>query len=159
MIRKLISWMVKRTDWLDHHPLTSWDTVEGKSRRVAHRYAPFFTDEIQRGDDTIYKPLPWYMPFNILLHNWREHDDMENMHDHPRWTFTICLKGELIEKTPWGERVLRPGSMVLRSPRYIHGFRVTAEHSCRTWTLFLVGRRRYPQNSYIVKRNTEAAKR
>lgn len=155
MIRALIAWMVRRTDWWDKYFLTSWSDEEGRHYRVGRRYAPFFQDEVQRGDDTIYLPLPWWAPFNALLHHWRTHDDGDRMHDHPRWSVTICLRGELIEKTPWGERRLRPGAIVFRSTRYIHGFRVQPEHSWRTWTLFIVGRRVRPQNTYRVTRRTQ----
>jgi hypothetical protein len=158
MIRLLIMWMVRRTKWWARHPLTQFKK-EGKRIVVARRLMPFFEDEIQRGDDTIHRALPWYAPFNALLHCWFNHDDNNQMHDHPRWTLTVCLKGELIEKTPWGDKVLRPGSIVFRSPKYIHGFRVAPEHSARTWTLFIVGRRRFCQNTYEVTRQTEAADR
>jgi hypothetical protein len=158
-IRWLIVWLARRTRWYKKHPLTSWDPGDKIHRQVANRYMPFWQDEIQRGDDSIYLKLPRWLPFNVLLHHWRAHDDGPNMHDHPRRTLTICLRGQLIEKTPWGERVLRPGSVVWRSARYIHGFRVEPEHGCKTWTLFLVGRRRFCQNTYVVTRRTEAADR
>lgn len=152
-------WMVRRTEWFKKHPLTSWNDEKQQHYRVATRYMPFLEDEVQRGDDTIYHPLPWWAPFNALLHHWRAHDDGPRMHDHPRCSLTICLRGELVERTPWGERTLRPGAIVFRTSRYIHGFRVAPEHSCRTWTLFLVGRRRRAQNTYVVTRRTEAAER
>lgn len=166
-------WMVRRALPYRAQPMTAWRPGYVNSgstgnrlanerlglRQVnARRYAPFLLDEIQRGDGSIYRPLPWWAPFNALLHQWRTHDD-ELMHDHPRWSVTIMLKGQLVEKTPWGERVLRPGSVVLRTSRFIHGFRVEREHSASTWTLFIVGRRRRCQNTYIVTRRTEAASR
>lgn len=149
--------MVKRTKWFNCHPLTQWDEEERIHSVVADRYSPFWDDEIQRGNNTIYRKLPWYRPFNILLHHWRAHDDGVFMHDHPRSSLTICLRGQITEKTPWGENILRPGSIVFRSHKYIHGFRVEKEHSCRTWTLFIVGRRKHCQNTYKVTRRTEAS--
>jgi hypothetical protein len=140
---------------MNYHNLTQWDEVERKHQKVAVRYAPFWHDEIQ-GAWVAY-PLPWYRPFNILLHHWQTHDDSVFMHDHPRWSLTICLRGQITEKTPWREKVLRPGSIVFRSHKYIHGFRVDKKHSCKTWTLFIVGRRRYCQNTYKVTRRTEAS--
>jgi hypothetical protein len=119
---------------------------------------PFFKDEIQRGDGTIYLPIPRWSPFNALLHHWRAHQD-SSFHDHQRWSITIVLRGELTELTPWGEKRLKAGSIVLRSTRYIHGFRVRPEHSARTWTLFVVGRRRGVQNTYEVTRRFEAPAR
>lgn len=155
LVRALIAWMVRRADWWNCHPLTQWSRADKKHRTVAFRYVPFWPDEIQRGDNTIYLQLPWYRPFNILLHHWRAHDDGQEMHDHPRWSITICLKGEIVEKTPWGERTLKPGSVVFRSTRYIHGFRVAPAHSCRTWTLFIVGPRARCQNTYFVERRMQ----
>jgi hypothetical protein len=159
VIRSFIMWMVRKTEWCHVHPLTPWPSDIRRVRRIANRYMPFLPDELQRGDDTIHLPLPWWAPFNVLLHHWLAHDDLNELHDHPRWSITICLRGELTEKTPWGERTLRPGNVVFRSSRYIHGFRVKPEHSARTWTLFIVGRRRRAQNTYVLTRRTEAADR
>jgi hypothetical protein len=173
LARALIMWMVRRTDWCRRHDMTQWlDGVRntgsmhnrtenervGLRKRVAIRRLPFLQDEIQRGDDTIHRALPWWAPLNIILHQWAQHDDIL-MHDHPRRTATIVLRGEIIERTPWGERRLRAGSVVVRGHRYIHGFRVEREHSCRTWTLFIVGRRRHLQNTYHVLRRTGTPQR
>lgn len=178
MNRALIMWLLRRCrgrwgGWGNWQHMTQWHPLTKNSgsttcrleserlgirKVVARRYFPFFDDEIQRRDNAIYRKLPWYAPFNAVLHGWVAHDD-EQMHDHPRRSVTIVLKGELIEKTPWGDKRLRPGSIVFRSPKYIHGFRVEPQHSARTWTLFLVGRRAYPQNTYVVTRRTEAANR
>ena len=94
---------------------------------------------------------PWWRPFNVLLHCWKPEHDGEEMHDHPRWSITICLRGELTERTPWSERVLRPGSIVIRSRKAIHAFRVAPEFRGRTWTLFIVGRRNHQQNRYVIE--------
>lgn len=155
MIKKLIVRLVKRTTWYNKFPLTTWHKESGKPFQVATRYAPFWKDEFQGGDDKIHDKLPWWRPFNILLHNWRCHDDGYDMHDHPRWSITICLRGRLIEKTPWKETVLTPGKIVFRSTKYIHGFKVDKKDSCKTWTLFIVGRRKKCQNTYVVTRRTQ----
>jgi hypothetical protein len=94
--------------------------------------------------------LPWWLPFNAFVHHWKPapgHE--EDLHDHPRWSITVCLTGGLIERTPWGERVLKPGSVVIRSRKAIHGFRMP-EGCDEAWTLFIVGRRKYRQNTYQV---------
>lgn len=93
---------------------------------------------------------PFWRPFNILLHCWRPEHDGEEFHDHPRWSITICLRGSLIERTPWSERVLTPGSIVIRSRKAIHGFRVLPEFRGKTWTIFIVGRRNHRQNRYAI---------
>lgn len=94
--------------------------------------------------------LPWWLPFNAFLHNWNpEPGATEEFHDHPRWSITICLKGGIVEETPWGKRELRPGSIVLRSRRAIHRFSLAK--GADVWTLFIVGRRKVRQNTYRVK--------
>lgn len=169
MIRALIMWMVRRNDGIKT-PIVQWkknvdpanrlkNEREGTRQVVAHRYAPFLPDEHTPSDGAkVYWKLPRWAPCNALLHHWRTHED-EQMHDHARWSITVVLKGELIERTPWGERRLRAGSVVLRSTHYIHGFRCDREHSARTWTLFIVGRRKSVQNTYAVVRRFEAPNR
>ena len=151
-------WLMSRARRWGNTNMVMWLTADMTRQRVAKRYYPGLLDEIQRGDDTIHRPLPWWCPFNAILHQWATHDDVL-MHDHPRRSVTVVLRGQLTEKTPWGDRVLRPGSVVLRSHRFIHGFRVDPEHSCRTWTLFIVGRRRWLQNTYAVTRRTGTPER
>jgi hypothetical protein len=94
--------------------------------------------------------LPWWLPFNAFLHHWKVSNGIaESFHDHPRWSITICLKGKIIEMTPWGEKVLSPGSIILRSRKYIHAFKsIPGCDEC--WTLFIVGRRTHRQNTYQV---------
>jgi hypothetical protein len=92
--------------------------------------------------------LPWWLPCNAFLHHWNpEPGYEEDLHDHPRWSITIVLKGQLTERTPWGNRRLRPGSIVIRSRKYIHGF---SEVTGDVWTLFIVGRRVARQSTYVV---------
>lgn len=111
-----------------------------------YRFAFLWPDE-QGG---YYRP-PWYRPFNLLLHWWRPADGYrEEYHDHPRWSVTVCLRGKIIERTPWSERTLTPGSIVIRSRKAIHSFEVPAGYRGKTWTLFIVGRRNYRQNTYRV---------
>lgn len=110
------------------------------------RYEPFWPDEWGK-----HNRLPWWRPFNALLHCWRpEAEQREAMHDHPRWSITICLRGKIIERTPWGERTLTPGSVVIRSRKAIHSFEVPVGYRGKTWTLFIVGRRKHRQNTYQV---------
>lgn len=112
-------------------------------RLLFYRIAPFWPDEWS-GED---RP-PWWRPFNILLHEWKN-GEADAFHDHPRWSITVCLKGKIIEKTPWGQRLLRPGSIVIRSRKFIHAFEMP-EDAGETWTLFIVGRRNHLQNSYAI---------
>lgn len=132
-------------------------TFEGK--RLFDRYEflrwdewpDFWWDEHREAYPVRPNKLPWWLPFNAFLHNWQpEPGFAEEMHDHPRWSVTICLKGRIIERTPWGDRLLEPGSTVLRSRKAIHSFALPEEPQDEIWTLFIVGRRKYRQNTYVV---------
>lgn len=115
------------------------------------RFEPFWWDERVSGSGEHRNRPPWWRPFNLLLHWWNpDKDANEPMHDHPRWSVTVCLRGRIIERTPWGERELRPGSVVFRSRKAIHSFFVPQGYAGRTWTLFVVGRRDYAQNTYQI---------
>jgi hypothetical protein len=115
------------------------------------RYEFMWPDEYRDDSGKLRSALPWWRPFNIFLHWWRpEPGAFEEMHDHPRWSITICLKGQVIERTPWKERHLRPGSIIIRGRKYIHSFSVPEGQSGKTWTLFIVGRRKHRQNTYLV---------
>lgn len=95
--------------------------------------------------------LPWWLPVNAFLHYWApDPGSQEAFHDHPRWSITICLAGRIIERTPWGDRLLRPGSIVFRSRKAIHAFKVPDDHVGPIWTMFIVGRRKWRQNTYVI---------
>ena len=95
--------------------------------------------------------LPWWLPFNMFLHHWKLGPNTpESFHDHPRWSITICLKGRIIERTPWSKRLLKPGSIVIRSSKYIHSFEIP-KGAGEVWTLFIVGRRKHRQNVYRIE--------
>ena len=69
--------------------------------------------------------LRWYLvpkndQFNVYYHRILRDDDERALHDHPWASFSICTKGRLIEVTPDGERMIRPGDCVLRSPDAAH---------------------------------------
>lgn len=139
LLRRFILWAIKRNDGL------SYSVVTFGGSRLFYRYEPFGQDEWGA-----YK-LPWWKPVNALLHRWvAGKDQREAMHDHPRWSITVCLRGKIIERTPWGERTLTPGSVVIRSRKAIHSFEVPDGYRGKTWTLFIVGRRKHRQNTYEV---------
>lgn len=146
MIRALILWLVRRTPY---HRRCKVVTFEGNYE--FRRFCPFWTDEYVSGAGTHFSRPPWWRPFNILLHHWRpDKDEAEPMHDHPRWTVTIVLKGQIIERTPWSERLLSPGAIVIRSRKAIHSFQLPPGQSGKVWTLFIVGRRDYEQSTFQV---------
>jgi|SRR5690348_2349142 len=118
--------------WPDEWPDSWWDE---------HR------DDFPRRPNS----LPWWRPVNAFVHRWCPVPELrEAVQDHPRWSITLCLRGRIIERTPWRERLLKPGSIVFRSHKSIHSFEVPAGYRGKTWTLFIVGRRKYRQNTYVV---------
>lgn len=139
--RNLVVWLKRRTKY--HQ-----DVVNGEDIAMIRRYAPFWPDESIGEKGNVYNKLPWWRPFNILLHAWNVGQD-EIMHDHPRWTITICLKGTMIERTPWQTKTLTPGCFVIRSRKYIHGITIPPQPG-KVWTLFIVGPRKYKQNWFKV---------
>jgi hypothetical protein len=135
-----------RARWLHRRRVTRFD-----GSFLFWRHELFWSDEWIDGAGNHYSRPPWWRPFNAFLHWWKPTDDQgEGMHDHPRWSITICLRGKMIEHTPWGDKVLTPGSIVVRSRKYIHSFSIPEGYSGKTWTLFVVGRRNHRQNSYVV---------
>lgn len=124
-------------------------TFDGKF--LFWRFNPFWVDEWLDADRKSRAGHPRWMPFNVLLHQWMpEPGTREGWHDHPRWSITVCLRGRMIEHTPWGDKVLTPGTVIFRSHKYIHAFSVPEGYAGKTWTAFIVGRRKYRQNSYVV---------
>lgn len=146
LLRRLVDRFIARAQAREPHPI---NVVRHEDRAVIlHRYQPFWPDEwIGSGGAHFARP-PWWRPFNILLHRWVATHN-EEMHDHPRWSITIVLRGMLVEHTPWGSRGLKPGSVVIRSRKYIHAFEFVP--GAQPWTLFIVGRRNHKQNGFIVK--------
>lgn len=142
MIKKFILWAVRRSRLRG-----GWYTVVTFGGSPLFRRFEFLWPDEYQGQNT----LPWWKPFNAFVHWWRPvPEQREAMHDHPRWTITIVLRGCLIERTPWKLRVLWPGSVVVRSRKYIHGFEIPEQYRGKTWTLFIVGRRKHPQNTYEI---------
>lgn len=145
LLKRAIAWAVRRAGSRRVNVVT-FDRIF-----LFRRYEPFWRDEYVGRDGRHWNRPPWWRPFNVLLHCWRpEAGSTEGFHDHPRWSVTICLRGKIVELTPWGERILTAGSVVLRSRKAIHAFRVPDEHRGRTWTLFIAGPRNHRQNTYAI---------
>jgi len=145
MISRIVSRFIAWAQARESHPLRV--VTHEDSRLLLLRYQPFWPDEWVTASGEHYDRPPWWRPFNILLHHWQA-DHREEMHDHPRWSATIVLKGSLIEHTPWGSRTLTPGSVVIRSRKAIHAFEMVPGEA--PWTLFIVGRRNHKQNGFLV---------
>jgi hypothetical protein len=114
------------------------------------RFEFLWPDESRRAGKHYNRP-PWWRPFNVMLHCWQPKHGGEEFHSHPRWGITVCLRGKLIERTPRGEKTLTPGSVVFRSRKAIHAFRIPKGYGGKTWTLFIVGRRNHRQSVYSIK--------
>lgn len=150
MLARLLRFMVDRfIAWAEARDPNPMCVVRHEDRaQILNRYSPFWRDEWIGRDGKHYNRPPWWRPFNILLHQWVATHN-EEMHDHPRWSITIVLRGKIVEHTPWGSRTLTPGSIVVRSRKYIHAFEF--EEGAEPWTIFIVGRRNHQQNGFIVK--------
>jgi len=143
IVDALIRWLISRNP----HPINVVTNDTGTT--LFSRYQPFWLDEYVAKSGVHLHRAPWWRPFNILLHKWiAQHDG--GMHDHPRWSITICLKGRIIERTPWSVRTLKPGSIVFRSRKAIHSFEIPDDGGEQPWTLFIVGRRNHGQNGYQI---------
>jgi hypothetical protein len=139
VIRRFILWALRRAG-------AGYSVVTFGGSHLFRRFEFLWPDEYGGTNR-----LPWWRPFNALLHCWAPAvNQREAMHDHPRWSISVCLRGRIIERTPWNERLLTPGSIVFRSRKAIHSFEVPAGFRGKTWTLFIVGPRKYRQNTYQV---------
>lgn len=121
--------------------------INSNKKTNALRYNIFMVDEFWDKRLGLVNQLPWWCPCNFLLHNWVD-GDRGYLHDHPRWSITIVLKGRVIEETPKKYKWLGAGSIVFRSRKFIHRIIVPEAYANKTWTLFIVGRRRYKQSYY-----------
>jgi hypothetical protein len=154
ILRLILLWLIRRVRSKRHFPRKyagqRVTTFEGLF--LFWRFTPFWDDEyVGITSRKHYHRPPWWRPFNALLHQWiPTPGTREAWHDHPRWSITICLRGRMIEHTPWGDKVLTPGKAIFRSRKYIHAFSIPEGYSGKTWTLFIVGRRNHRQNSYTV---------
>lgn len=103
----------------------------------------------------------WLIPrnrfFNIYLHHVLHSDDDRAMHDHPWWSISLCLAGQMRELSaraadawpdagvaagydpspPTRLREVRQGDLVFRSARALHRLILSGGEEC--WTLFLTG--------------------
>ncbi len=102
----------------------------------------------------------WLFPrnrwFNIYLHDFRRPDDDRALHDHPWPSLSVLLQGDLIETyapipalaaepAHQRTRLLTPGAIVWRGPRFAHRLSLTWHprtlEPVPAITLFIVGPR------------------
>lgn len=76
--------------------------------------------------------------FNIYLHKIIRSDDDQALHDHPWWSVSILLEGELLEFMETSYRVPKRFIPVVRSAELAHRLVVL---DGPVWTLFITGPR------------------
>jgi len=82
--------------------------------------------------------LPRNNFLNIYLHKFLGSDDDRALHDHPWYSVSVVLKGELIEHLPRNRlRVIRTGMVSFRSPLLQH--RIELPTGQEATTLFITG--------------------
>lgn len=141
--RKFLHWLARIKARSLNHAL-----VGSQGDKNTQRYWIFKPDEYWRKGWGLVNALPWWMPFNVYLHRW-DGSDTGYPHDHPRWSVTIVLRGRLWEQRPKKHAWLTPGSMVFRSHKFVHKILVPKPWARKTYTLFIVGRRRWVQSYYV----------
>jgi hypothetical protein len=88
----------------------------------------------------------WILPrnrlCNVYLHCFMRSDDDRALHDHPWYSLSLALRGEVLEHSvgPDGApstRAIAAGAWRLRTATYAHRLELAAGAHC--WTLFLTG--------------------
>ena len=83
----------------------------------------------------------WYLIpknkiFNIYLHRFGRSDDDRAYHDHPWYSFSILLKGEMIEHSFKGVRHIPRWLPVFRTAKFAHRLELVKGP---VWTIFITG--------------------
>lgn len=74
---------------------------------------------------------------NLYVHEFLRSDDDRALHDHPWWSVSVCLDGEMVEHLPGGRiRRVRAGDLRVRGARHAHRLELVSD---RALTLFLTG--------------------
>jgi hypothetical protein len=96
--------------------------------------------DLEIGDNYLHR---WYVIprnkyFNVYLHKIISDDDDRAFHDHPWYSLSFLLKGELVEHSFKGVRFIPRFSPVFRTAKFAHRLQVTNKP---VWTLFITGPR------------------
>jgi hypothetical protein len=82
----------------------------------------------------------WVLPrnryFNVYLHKFTGNDEDRALHDHPWWSLSILLKGELKEHSFNGVRLIARFLPLIRSAKFAHRLELIKGPA---WTLFVTG--------------------
>jgi len=74
--------------------------------------------------------------FNIYLHCFTGSDDDRALHDHPWWSLSFLLKGELVEHSFSGKKHIYKYLPVVRSAKFSHRLELIKGPA---WTIFITG--------------------
>ena len=90
------------------------------------------------GDDYL---LRWYVIpknpyFNIYLHEFRHSDEDRALHDHPWYSVSFLLKGELKEHSDNGVKFVKRFLPVFRTAKFAHRLELIKGPA---WTIFITG--------------------
>lgn len=111
-------------------------------------YPNRFPDFLIGPEGNPYMERWWIIPrnkfFNIYLHNILHDDDDRALHDHPWWSVSFCLHGDILEvyrkKGSWleGKRCIGKGDIVFRNGADAHRLELVTKEAK---TLFITGPR------------------
>lgn len=73
---------------------------------------------------------------NVYLHRFTGSDDDRALHDHPWWSLSFLLKGELLEHTFNKKNHILRFIPVLRSAKLAHRLELITDEA---WTIFITG--------------------
>ena len=83
--------------------------------------------------------IPRNKIFNAYIHFFNGPDPDEDLHDHPWWSLSILLRGELIEITPEHPKGRKAPRICLRPPNAAHSIIKGSWKTKRPVTLFITG--------------------
>lgn len=77
------------------------------------------------GDPSNPYMLRWYLiprndEFNVYYHRILRDDDDRALHDHPWKSISILIKGQLLEISDNGSKIINPGDLVFREATHSH---------------------------------------
>ena len=94
------------------------------------------------GSDKPYLSRWWVIPrnkwFNIYLHKFERSDDDRALHDHPWYSVSFLLKGEMVEHSFKGLRFIPRFLPIFRTAKFAHRLELVKGP---VWTLFITGPR------------------
>lgn len=84
----------------------------------------------------------WVIPrnrfFNVYLHKFCRSDDDRALHDHPWYSVSFLLRGEMLEHSFAGKRHIRWMLPIFRTAKFAHRLEIVKGP---VWTVFITGPR------------------